>query len=168
MSVKFWAIIIIFNIIVLPSLATEFLLPDKVVQQGEEVVIPVKITQVKGMVGVSMEMRFDPEIISIKSVSKTELVKNFMFAHNTPSPGNLLIAMTSGRGASGEGILVNIHIKVSENTDDGQICPLEFGTVSLNGANIETVQNGRLFIGHITSIKKFRKKAIVWGRLKRS
>lgn len=170
--VKLFTTIIIFSIIVLPSFATEFSLPEMVVQPDEELVIQVKIDQVKGMMAVSMEIEFDPEIISIKSVSKSGFVKNFMSAHNVPKPGKLLVAMSSGRGVSGEDVLVNIHIKVSDSANDGQICPLEFGEVFLNGENIETMQNGKLFVGHIISVitpdfSRGGKKAIVWGRLKR-
>lgn len=166
MSVKLLAIITIFSIIALPSLATEFSLPEMIVQQGEELVIPVTIDQVKGLIAVSIEIEFDPEIISIEAVSKAQLVQNFIFAKNVPTPGKLMISMGSGRGISGEGVLINILIKVSEDADDGQVCPLEFVKVSLNGENVGTVQNGKLFVGDIISVKKFRKKASLWGRLK--
>jgi len=168
MSVKLFATIIIFSISALSSFATEVSLPEIVVQQGEELVVPVKIDHVKGLLAVSMEIEFDPEIISIKSVSKGELVKNFMLARNISTPGKLSISMASAGGVSGEGVLVNIHIKVSDSANDGQICPLEFIRVSLNDENIGTVQNGKLFVGHIILIKKLPKKAMVWGRLKKS
>ena len=60
----------------------------------------------------------------------------------------------------------NIRIKINEDVEDGEFSPLEFAELSVNGENIGTVKNGRLIVGNIISIKKLRKKSILWSRLK--
>jgi len=138
-----------------------------VVQQGEESIIAVTVDQINGLLAASIEINFEPEIISIESVSKGAIVKNFLFANNVPEPGRLLVSLVSARAVSGEGDFLYLRIKVKEDANDGEICPLEFTKVNINGENIGTVKNGKLYVGHIISIKKSLKKAMVWGKLKK-
>lgn len=98
---------------------------------GENITIPLSITDTTGLAGADINIGYDPDLIAIDDVKSTELTQNMVLMTNDSS-GEIKIAMAGTEELpSGDGILLNIEISVSSDApiDTETILSLENGVI---------------------------------------
>lgn len=114
-------------------------------EPGTSTTISLRMDQLQDFAGGDFEILYNPDLISIVDVTRTEYTDNFFIVEGNPSPGLLTISMASTEGlpAAANGDIASIELQVYSTTQSGTIIPLTFQTARWYDEN--SVRQG--FIG---------------------
>ena len=73
------------------------------VAPGGDAVVPITVSPADGVISMDFAIAYDPAVVSPTGVFKTAYTDGFNLVFNTPSPGDLRIAMFSSTPLSGSG-----------------------------------------------------------------
>lgn len=117
---------------------------------GEELIIPLRSSLSDSISGLAATVLFDPNIIRISNVSLTSFTR-FFSLQATLSSGKLKIAIASARLKAGEGIIVNLTVRIIGSPGTASVLDiisavLDEGehTVTLNGGLITVRREARI------------------------
>jgi hypothetical protein len=101
----------------------------------------VSIGAVTGLAGVEFTVTFDPNVLTVQSVTAGSFGSSFSISNNTKIPGQIAIAMATGSPQTGSGQLVIIDFLATGAV--GSSTALTFSKILLNdGAIATTAVNG--------------------------
>ena len=115
---------------------------------GEQVVVPITLTQVNNINALQIAIRLNPELVSITDVSLADQRSGIQLAHNyKKETGELRIAMASAELISKQGQLLNVSFSISDQIKGEQRMALEVTEFMANESNFsEAVQSGAISI----------------------
>jgi hypothetical protein len=115
---------------------------------GETVVVPVSVEGAEGVFSADMEVRFDPQLLTVVDVDTTAWTTGFMSAYHSHD-GVIRIAMAGDKKLQGAGDIARITFRVNPGLQEGLECPLEL-SVSLNEGIVPvTISTGMFTSGRL-------------------
>jgi hypothetical protein len=124
--------------------------PDVFGRPGDLIRIPVNISNAYGITDNGLNIEVDTRtcvaggLLSFVTWERTGLTPNYLFDSYEPNPGDvrLITISTTGFPLAGEGHLVDLYYRVSEEAQEGQSCAFSFKQDGL-GVRLYTLdQNG--------------------------
>ncbi len=88
---------------------------------GQTGQIEFGLSELLGLASCDLSIAFDPNLISIQSVSKSSLTQDFLLSYATPNPGLLRVSMASADGltSQGSGSIALITLALTQNLPTG-------------------------------------------------
>ena len=100
---------------------------------GQVVQIPVSINSVTDLAGLDLSLSYDPAVLTVLSVEKTELTGSFTLDYYSQA-GELNLAISSDQALSGEGgALLKVEFQVMTEAPIGSGCDLNLEGIKLSG-----------------------------------
>ncbi|MCC6005696.1 MAG: hypothetical protein LM590_15260, partial [Thermofilum sp.] len=82
-------------------------------RQGEVLKVPITISNATGVAGFQLTITFEPSVVEIVAVRKSELTKDFLVVENINNKeGWVKIAASSPKGISGSGEILTLEVRV--------------------------------------------------------
>ncbi len=100
---------------------------------GQAVRLPVSIDQASDLAGLDLSLSYDPTVLAVLSVEKTELTGSFTLDYYSQA-GELNLAISSDQALSGEGgALLKVEFQVMTEAPIGSGCDLNLEGIKLSG-----------------------------------
>ena len=100
---------------------------------GDTVYIPISIDNASDLAGLDLSLSYDPTVLTVLNVEKTELTNNFTPDYYSQE-GNLNLAISSDQALSGEsGALLEVEFQVMPEAAIGSECDLHLEGIKLSG-----------------------------------
>jgi len=127
------------------------IIPELTALPGDSIRIPINITEASGVAGADITVTYDPDVLKIDAVEKTDLSEQISMQPNINNPGKVILAMAGATAIpDGSGAFVEMIFTVNLGAEIGTETPLSFDDAALyneNGENIAVgTQDGKVVI----------------------
>ena len=126
-------------------------LPQKVVDYGTIVEVPLIISEVEGLLAASVTINYDSSVLSVNQVTKGGLIPDWSFVSNTSTGGAIQLSMAGASAVSGTGNLAVVHFQVIASPPASSYLNISSSTLN-DGAISHVVDNGTLTVNGLFGI----------------
>jgi alpha-tubulin suppressor-like RCC1 family protein/subtilisin family serine protease len=112
----------------------EVSIPNVTGNIGDIIQVPVYISDVSGLRSADFKVKFDPNLLSVQSVTLGNITRNFSLVSNTNTSGEVQLSMASSTAVSGSGSIAVISFKVLDS--DSTTSALTLEQLSFNSGSI--------------------------------
>ena len=119
---------------------------------GESTEARLMISNPAGVAGLDFDLAFDASSVSVSSVTKTTVTRNFSIVYNDQRAGSLAVSMANATGlTAGTGELLQITFRVDSGVPPGSYVPLSVDSLRVYNSipadiALREVSDGEIYV----------------------
>ncbi|HID54950.1 TPA: hypothetical protein EYP37_00355 [Candidatus Poribacteria bacterium] len=147
----------------------EVYIPDINLQpEIRQVSVPVKVENVKGVMGIWMEIDFDPTMLEATEILLSDATKGMISSTNILK-GRVIVAMAGVNPIDLDGELFRIKFRLTDKMKEGTTTRLRITKADFNEGAIEVkIKEGRITSGKPSAVTPKHKRIITWAEMKKA
>ena len=116
---------------------------------GDEIVVPIHLTNAQAVLAVDLTVRFDPDVLTFTETLPVDLLRRFLIDQNDLGDGTVKISAFGTDEVDGvSGKIIELHFTISSQAANGSSTAVELLEVSINRPPLPvSVVNGLVTVG---------------------